>query len=350
MEELAWRLSFLVVERNSPSNPVVEGQCVTFHWYGSRAPILIGDFNEWEPSRDYKLKLVGTNHWALSLDFLPGSYLEYVFLLGKERQLDPLNRRTVHTDFDLLNNYFYLPPAAPTELIRKMPQVPNGHVRGYWLDASPLEAGARRKVYLYRPNAAGPYPLVVVYDGLQYLRRARLAIQVDNLIARRRIRPIAMAFLANGAARREIEYACSDATLEFVLNSVFPLARQELDLITPDKSAGSYGVLGASMGGLMALYTGIRLFHVFGRVLSQSGAFLPGSVIHELVDCRDIQTLKIWLVVGQYESLLELNRNMRSRLANLHCQVEFEQFPSGHNYTSWRNQVGRGLEYLFPPE
>jgi enterochelin esterase-like enzyme len=310
--------------------------------------MLIGDFNEWEPSRDYKLKRVGTNHWALSLDFLPGSYLEYAYLLGKERQLDPLNRRTVRTDFDSINNYFYLPPGSPTGLVRKMPQVPHGQVRGYWLDASPLEAGSRRKVYLYHPNATGPYPLVVVYDGLQYLQRARLAVQVDNLIAQRRIRPIAIAFLPNGAARREVEYACSDATLDFILNSVFPLARRELDLIEPDKSGGAYGVLGASMGGLMALYTGMRLVHIFGRVLSQSGAFLPGSVIHELVDCRASQTLKIWLDVGQYESLLEMNRDMRTRLANLHCQVVFEQFPGGHNYTAWRNQVGRGLEYLFP--
>jgi enterochelin esterase-like enzyme len=340
----------LTVKRNSPSNPVVEGDHVTFHWYGPRAPFLIGDFNEWEPSRDYKLKRFGPNHWALSLDFLPGSYLEYAFLLDKERQLDSLNPRTVRTDFDSTNNYFYLPPGAPIRLIRKMPQVPRGQVRGYWLDASPLDAGARRKVYLYRPDSTGPYPLLVVYDGLQYLRRARLAIQVDNLIAQHRIRPIAMAFLANAAARREIEYACSDATLEFILNSVFHLASQELDLIAPDESNGAYGVMGASMGGLMALYTGVRLVHIFGRVLSQSGAFLPGSVIHELVDCRASQALKIWLDVGQYESLLEMNLDMQARLANKQCQVAFEQFPGGHNYTAWRNQVGRGLEYLFPPE
>jgi enterochelin esterase-like enzyme len=339
----------LTVKRNSFSSPVVEGERVTFHWYGPRAPILIGDFNEWEPSPGYKLKRIGPNHWALGLDFLPGSYLEYAFFIGKERQLDPLNRQTVHTDFDSMNNYFYLPPGAATGLVRKRPQVPHGQVRGFWLDASPLEAGARRKVYLYRPNATGPYPLVVVYDGLQYLRRARLAIQVDNLIAQGRIHPIAMAFLANGEARREVEYACSDATLDFILNAVFPLARRELDLIAPDQANGAYGVLGASMGGLMALYTGVRLVHIFGRVLSQSGAFLPGSVIHELVDCRASQMLKIWLDVGQYESLLELNRDMQTRLAKLHCQVAYEQFPGGHNYTAWRNQVGRGLEYLFPP-
>jgi enterochelin esterase-like enzyme len=338
----------LAVKKTSSPTPIVNGEHVTFHWYGPRAPILIGDFNEWEPSRDHKLKRIGPNHWALSLDFSPGAYLEYAYLLDGERQLDPLNPRKARTDFDSVNNYFYLPPGAPTPLARKMPQVPHGQVRSYWIDASSLESGARRKVYLYRPDANGPYPLVVVYDGAQYLQRARLATQVDNLIAQRRIRPIAMAFLTNGATRREIEYACSDATLDFTLNSVFPLASQELEILAPDKVDGAYGVIGASMGGLMALYTGLRLVHIFGHVLSQSGAFLPGSVIYDLVDCRASQALKIWLDVGQYESLLEMNREMHTRLANQHCQVVFEQYPGGHNYIAWRNQVWRGLEYLFP--
>jgi enterochelin esterase-like enzyme len=338
----------LAVQKTFSPTPFVDGEHVTFHWYGPRAPILIGDFNEWEESRDYKLKRVGPHHWALSLDFSPGAYLEYAFLLDGERQMDPLNPRTASTDFDSVNNYFYLTPGAPTPMVRKTAQAPHGQVMAHWADAASLQSGARRKIYLYRPNAAGPYPLVVVFDGAQYLRRARLAIQVDNLIAQQRIRPIAMAFLTNGAERREIEYACSDATLDFILNSVLPLASQELEILAPDQSNGAYGTLGASMGGLMALYTGVRLTHIFGNVLSQSGAFLPGSVIHDLVDCRASQALKIWLDVGLYESLLEMNRDMQARLANRHCQIVFEQYPGGHNYTAWRNQVWRGLEYLFP--
>jgi enterochelin esterase-like enzyme len=340
----------LAVEKLSFTNPSVDGEHVTFHWFGRRAPILIGDFNEWEETRDYKLKRVGPQHWALSLDFSPGSYLEYAFLLDGDRQLDPLNSRATPTEFDSSNNYFYLPPGAPTPLVRKMAQAPRGQVTAHWADADSLQSGARRKIYLYRPDAAGPYPLVVVYDGAQYLRRARLATQVDNLIAQQRIRPIAMAFLTNGVERREIEYACSDATLDFIVNSVLPLAGQELELLSKDQANGAYGALGASMGGLMALYTGVRLDHIFGKVLSQSGAFLPGSVIHDLVDCRASQELKVWLDVGVYESLLEMNRNMQARLANRRCQVVFEQYPAGHNYIAWRNQVWRGLEYLFPYE
>jgi enterochelin esterase-like enzyme len=338
----------LSVRKPSSTNPILNGEHVTFHWYGPRAPILIGDFNEWEASRKYKLKRAGPNHWALGRDFTPGSYLEYAYLLDGERQLDPLNPRTASTDFDSVNNFFYMPPGTPTPLARKMSQAPQGQIESYRIDASSLRSGASRRIYLYHPSAAGPYPLVIVYDGQQYLRRVRLAAQVDNLIAQRRIRPIAMAFLANGAARREIEYACSDATLDFVMNAVLPQASQEMDLLAPDKSYGAYGVLGASMGGLMALYTGVRLPQIFGHVLSQSGAFLSESVIHDLVDCRTSRGLKIWLDVGLYESLLDMNRDMQARLVSRQFQVMLAEYPGGHNYTAWRNHVWRGLEYLFP--
>ena len=63
--------------------------------------------------------------------------------------------------------------------------------------------------------------------------------------------------------------ACGESTLLFVAAQVLPLARAHLNLLDPAKHPGAYGVLGASMGGLMALYTGLRLPRIFGHVLSQ---------------------------------------------------------------------------------
>jgi enterochelin esterase-like enzyme len=58
---------------------------------------------------------------------------------------------------------------------------------------------------------------------------------------------------------RSLEYTCNDLSLGFVLESVLPFARQNLDLIDINRHPGAFGVLGASMGGLMALYAGLRL-------------------------------------------------------------------------------------------
>ncbi len=81
-----------------------------------------------------------------------------------------------------------------------------------------------------------------------------------------------MAMIQSGGPARNLEYSCSESTLGFVLDCVIPLAQEHLTL-TPTGDE-PYGVVGASLGGLMAMYAGMRLPHVFGRVLSQSGAFI----------------------------------------------------------------------------
>ncbi len=107
------------------------------------------------------------------------------------------------------------------------------------------------------------------------------------------------------------EYGGSDGTLAFVRDVVLPQARQHLDLVDLAAQPGAFGVMGASMGGLMALVAGLRLPHIFGQVLSQSGAFHLGdyaTVALDLVQHLPVRPLRIWMDVGRYEWLLESNR------------------------------------------
>ena len=203
-------------------------------------------------------------------------------------------------------------------------------------------------VYLYQPPVKIPVPLVVVYDGPDYLKRACLNIIVDNLIAANRIRPFAMAMVQNGGRARGLEYSCSDATLGFVFECVIPLAQEHLTLIPP--GGEPYGILGASMGGLMALYTGMRMPQVFGKVLSQSGSFTPLEhelVVMDLINYVPPPAIDIWMDAGRYEWLLDDNRKMFSLLKEKKYKVRYHEFSGGHNYTAWRDDIWRGLEALF---
>jgi enterochelin esterase family protein len=193
---------------------------------------------------------------------------------------------------------------------------------------------------------------LIVYDGQDYLQRGKLAVIVDNLIAEKRIRPLAMAFLPNGGRWRSVEYACSDATLHWVEQIILPLAREKLRLLDVEKHRGAYGVLGASAGGLMSLYTGLRLPDIFGKVLSQSGvSALDGRdfATVDLVKHGQARDIQIWMDVGKLEFLLEDNRRMSALMKEKGYNVTYREFTGGHNYTSWRNDVWRGLEVMFPP-
>jgi enterochelin esterase family protein len=284
------------------------------------------------------------------MKFPRDAYIEYAFVRGDKRVSDALNPRTTPNGLGDINRFFYMPDAAPTPLVRRQRGVPRGEVTRHTVNGAWLTASKKRTVYLYQPHAPEPCPLVVVLDGVDYLRRARLPNIVDNLIAQKRIRPIALALVESADQARGVEYACNDLTVAFLVEHVLPLADAHLNLIDVGRHSGAYGVLGASMGGLMAAFAGLRAPHVFGRILSQSGAFSIGEVdlvVTDLVRDGKVRPIKIWMDVGSFEWLLVTNRRMHALLVNKGYDVTYREYNGGHNYPAWRDDVWRGLEHLF---
>lgn len=214
-------------------NPVIEGNRVTFVWKGKSAPCLIDDIHQWEDAPQ-KMKRIAPDLWAYSLELDSAAYLEYSFYdpRTKKRVKDPLNKNTVFNGIEHYNHYFYMPGGVPTPYAVKRKNVPgpSGRVTRHLVDTWMIEQDGKRELYLYQPPVQKPVPLLLVYDGTDYLKRAMLNVIVDNLIHEKRIQPIAMAFLQNGGKNRGVEYACSDATLMTVEHIVLPFAAKKLNL------------------------------------------------------------------------------------------------------------------------
>jgi enterochelin esterase-like enzyme len=339
----------LLAKAHAGGNPVIEGEAVTFIWQGRAAPHLVDDMHNWEDNPQTMLR-AGPGLWRYSMRLAEDAYLEYGFLDKKsgERLIDPLNRKRIWNGINRHNHYFYMPKGGPSPLVQPGDGVLQGDVTRLQVSTRDFASGSLRTVYLYQPPVNEPVPLLIVYDGSDYLRRAKLNIIVDNLIARKRVRPFAMALINSGGQARNLEYSCSESTLELVSDIVIPLARENLHLLPPGR--GAYGVAGASLGGLMALFTGLRLPRLFGKVLIQSGAFSFSeheSLVADLVRHLPAPGINLWMDVGRYEWLLESNRKMVALLKKRSYNMEYREYSGGHNYSSWRNDVWRGLEYLF---
>ncbi|MEW6400492.1 MAG: alpha/beta hydrolase-fold protein [Chloroflexota bacterium] len=335
-------------------NPLIEGNRVTFQWRGRTAPRLIDDLHGWEDNPQ-RLKRIAKDLRAISFELPRDAYLEYAFYDPKTetRFADPFNSNTVWNGFEHDNHFFYMPEAAPTPLATRQKGVPHGKVTSHRVPTWMLQDEGEREIYFYHPPAREAVPLLVVYDGKDYLERASLNIIVDNLIAQKRIRPIAMAFLPNGGDHRGVEYACSDATIAWLDHVILPLARKRLNLLDIQKNRGVYGILGASFSGLMSVYTGLRMPEIFGKVIAQSAVFeFEGRdfVAVDLIRHSHVREIKIWMDVGKLEWLLEDNRRMQPILKEHGYDVIYREVSSGHNYTAWRNDVWRGLEAMFPLE
>ena len=342
----------LLTRAQAQGTPLIDGETVTFLWQGKKTPHLVGDFTDWEDGKPAKLTKAGSSLWIYQTTFPRNTYIEYIFIQGEQRLYDPLNPRRITNGIGKYNQYFRMPESQPTPLVHRSRRVQRGRVTTHMVETDGTAGGKQRTIYLYQPPVEGPVPLVVVWDGKDYYRRARLHCIVDNLIHQRRIQPIALVMVDNGKAARFLEYACNDATLVFLWSQVMPLAHSQLDLVDWQKSPGAFGVLGASLGGLMALYTAVRLPRAFGKVLSQSGAFSGGghdSAVIDLLRHAPPLPLKLWLDVGKYDfsGLITANERMFTLLQEKGYPFESRVYPAGHNYTAWRDDLGRGLEFLF---
>ena len=347
-------------------NPVIHGNRATFIWEGRTAPHLMSDLSRWDSTvRPFiRIRPSSTSDahissplrkpvWSCSLTVPRDAYIEYAFYnpSTRKRFLDPLNQHTVNNGIGNRNNYFYMPESMPSPFVVRRADVHVGRLSSQRVETKWLRDDHKREIYFYRPSAKGPVPLLIVYDGQDYLQRAKLTTIVDNLIADKRVQPVAMVFLPHAGRWRNVEYACSDGTLLWIDQVILPLARKRLNLLDIEKHPGAYGVIGASLGGTMSLYTGLRMPEIFGKVLSQSGAFTIESLDFAAVDlvkhgqARDIN---IWMDVGRLDELLEDNRGMHALLKEKGYQVTYREFTAGHCYTAWRDDIWRGLEVMFP--
>jgi len=57
--------------------------------------------------------------------------------------------------------------------------------------------------------------------------------------------------------------------------------------------------------------------------------------------------VKIWMGAGQYETLLDSNRKMADQLSEHDYAVDYHEYPAGHNYPAWRDDLPGGLKALF---
>jgi len=341
-------------------NPLIDGNEVTFFWEGKTAPTLVGDFNNWDPSAAPLKRLSprlqpasAKSIWYRTL-FLPrDAYVEYAFHdpVSQKNFLDPLNRKSVNNGVSGRNNFFYMLESLPSPFVTRHADVPGGSLTNHSVETRWLRDDYEREIYLYRPPVNEPVPLLIVFDGQDYLQRGKLAVIVDNMIAQQNIQPIAMAFLPSSSRWRNLEYACSDGTILWLDQIILPLANEKLNLLDIKKHPGAYGVLGASLGGTMSLYTGLRMPDIFGNVISQSGAFMIESrdfAVVDLVKHQHARDVNIWMDAGQLEPLLEDNRQMKKLLDEKEYNSSYHEFCGGHNFTAWRDDVWRGLEILFP--
>lgn len=344
------------------SFPIVEGETTTFVWRGDADEVKLRHWIYGLESAQNLHRIGGTNVWHVSLQIPPTSRVEYKFEIvhhGHGRWIqDPLNPHLARDPFganSVAHGHGYSVPSW----IHHDPKSAQGTFDRLYVDSDQL---GRRPVTFYLParfRQSRQYPLLIVHDGDDYLNYASMGTILDNLMARREIPDMIVAFTSS--PDRLVEYANDARHARFLTEELVPLLEARFPLRSQPQSRC---LMGASFGAVAALSTACRYPGFYGKLLLQSGSFaftdigdrnrrgpLFDKVVEFMNEFRERPTAiseRVFVSCGTYESLIYENRSLIPMLVNTGMDVQFREARDGHNWENWRDRLREGLSWLSP--
>jgi len=328
-------------------------------------------------------RMLNTNIWYLTLPILADARLMYGFAFdypGYEHgsnewhryimdwnfRPDPYNQMGIYDDLSILE----LPEALPLPSAQNPPEIPTGTNTQYQIDSR--TTGKRHRFDIYSPLAIEtPANWMLFFDGNAY--GEFLPAYLDRLVHHDRMQSHLLIFLHHdGFQQRLQELTFNLDYVAFIVDELLPFVRQHHTLSNNPQHAL---IGGSSAGGRTALYTAFNHPNIFGKVLSQAGAFevMPDQIDigffgHPLMGkdtnygwlmrqfaLQDQVPLKIHLDVGLYDndkfpyinkSKLLVNRHMRDVLTAKGYDVHYQEFSGGHDFLGWRTTIEKALIWL----
>lgn len=222
-----------------------------------------------------------------------------------------------------------------------------------------------RQFYVYTPPGydsatTETYPALYILHGggedeSGWAMQGKTDLILDNLIAAKKAKPMlvvmpdanlnASAFDESGL--KQFEREMKEVLIPFVEKNY-----------RVKKEAGSRALAGLSMGGIHTLYTGVKNTDMF----SSLGVFSSGWIVPAQTAIADSQyeflknntamvnnNLKqFWIAMGGKEDIAYKNcQAMLAKLDALNIKHTYSEYPGGHTWPVWRNNLYNFSQLLF---
>jgi enterochelin esterase-like enzyme len=224
---------------------------------------------------------------------------------------------------------------------------------------------AWRQFYIYKPagydvNISEKYPALYILHGggedeRGWATQGKTDLILDNLIAANKAKPM-LVVMPDGNVNAQ----------GFGENTLRMFERELKQCIIPfveknyraETGSGNRALAGLSMGGIQTLYVGINNTDLF----SYLGVFSSGWIMPAQSDLADKQydfmkknidkitsNLKLlWIGIGGKEDIAYKNcQTMISRFDELKVKYIYSDYPGGHTWPVWRNNLFNFAQLLF---
>lgn len=222
-----------------------------------------------------------------------------------------------------------------------------------------------REMYVYTPPGydsatVEKYPVLYILHGggedqTGWAKQGKTSFIIDNLVQEKKAVPMLVVMPdanMNGSAFEEPVLKMFESELKQV---IIPYVEQHFRVRTDAKSRA---LAGLSMGGIHTLYTGINNTQMFAYL----GVFSSGWIIpmqNSIADKQygfiknnataiNINLALLWIAVGGKEDIAYKNcQVMLGKLNELGIKNTYYEYPGGHTWPVWRNDLYNLAQQLF---
>ncbi|MBV5283652.1 MAG: esterase [Paludibacter sp.] len=241
-------------------------------------------------------------------------------------------------------------------------QVPHGDIRikRYYSTVT----NSWRNFYMYTPpgydqNAASNYPVLYILHGggedqRGWATQGKTDLILDNLIAEKKATPMVVIMVDGNMPGRGFGEESLNLFEKELKQCVIPFVEKNYRVKTDGKNRA---LAGLSMGGLQTLYAGVRNTDLF----SYLGVFSSGwwanqsELTTPQYDFMKANAEKIngnlkqfWISQGGKEDIAWQNcQIMLSKFKEFNIKYTYSEYPGGHTWPVWRNNIFNFAQLLF---
>jgi enterochelin esterase-like enzyme len=209
-----------------------------------------------------------------------------------------------------------------------------------------------RPLRIYLPpgyNELLSYPVLYCQDGEQFFNFGRLATALQAGILDGGWEPAIAVGVDVRSAVRSAEYAPEGARhaayVRFLAEELVPYMEERY---AARRSREERIAAGDSLGGTVSLHLALAYPHLFGNVLSLSGAFFEPTR-QQLAVAGDLSQLRIHMLIGLDETevktergtfdFVEANRLTKDILRQAGAKLTYEEKPGKHLWGFWQQEL-----------
>ena len=222
-----------------------------------------------------------------------------------------------------------------------------------------------RSIYIYTPpgydvNTKEKFPVLYILHGggedeRGWASQGKANVILDNLIAEGKAKPMLIVMPDANFSTAGFSEEYLQKVEEEIKVAIIPFIEKNYRAKT---DASARALAGLSMGGLNTLYTGIRNNNMF----SSLGVFSSGWIIPMQNDIANAEyslmrqnqpainkNLKnFWIAMGGKQDIAYNNcQLMLAKLKDLGIKYTYTEYPGGHTWPVWRNNLYHFTQLLF---